>query len=641
MKTKPIPLKNIKINSPFWNNRIDQIRETVIPYQWELLNDRIKDTEKSGAVGNFKIAAGREKGEFYGCPFQDSDLAKWLEAVAYCLTINPNDKLEAIADEVIDLIEEAQDKNGYLVTNYLIHKNKKRFSNLRDDHELYVMGHMMEAAVAYYEATGKDKFLNVMKRAADHINEVFGGGKGKTRGYPGHEEIELALVKLYRITGQNKYLELSQYFINERGRKPFYFIEEAKKRGVKPECPWGSGGQEYWQAHLPVRDQKTAEGHAVRAMYLFSAMTDVSFETGDKELIRACRRLWKNVINRRMYITGGIGSSHDGERFTFDYDLPNDTAYAETCAAIGLVFFAHRMLNLEINNEYADVMERALYNGVLSGISLDGKKYFYVNPLAVNPDLAKKGFHSRQPWYGCACCPPNIARLLTSLGKYIFSASGKKIYTHLFIGSEAEIKLENQTIKLKQITEYPWKDVVQFELQLNRPMDFTLSLRIPGWCRNPKLMVNNVGIVVESVLKKGYAEIKREWKDGDKLELKLPMPVEKIESNPNVYVNSGRVALQRGPIVYCIEQTDNGKNLNEIILSKKSKLQFKYDPKLLGGIPVIEGKGFRRDGTSWKENLYRTSSSKLVPMTVKAIPYAYWANRKAGEMIVWIRQSEC
>jgi uncharacterized protein len=640
MKAEPISLKNIKIESPFWNDRINKIRKTVIPYQWELLNDRVKDAAKSGAVQNFKIAAGKAKGEFYGCSFQDSDLAKWLESVAYSLTTNPDNKLERIADELIDLIADAQDENGYLVTKYLIHKDEKRFSNLRDDHELYVMGHMIEAAVAYFEATGKDKFLNVMKQAADHINEVFGKGKGKIKGYPGHEEVELALVKLYRITDKNVYLRLSQYFINERGRQPYYFVNESINRGVSPDCPWGDAGQEYWQSHLPVRDQKTAEGHAVRAMYLYSAMADISSETGEKELQRACRRLWNNVITRRMYVTGGVGSSHDGERFTSDCDLPNDTAYAETCAAIGLVFFAHRMLNLEINREYADVMERALYNGVMSGISLDGKEYFYVNPLAVNPDLIKKGFHKRQSWYGCACCPPNISRLFTSLGKYIYSKTGNKIYTHLFVGSKAEFELNNHKVVIEQKTDYPWKEKIQFDIQLGQAFEFTFSVRMPEWCRSPKIKVNNVAISVDSILKKGYAEIKRIWKNGDKVEMILPMPIEEIESNPNVFNNAGRIALQRGPIVYCIEQVDNGKNLNEIIVSKKSKLQLKYDRKLLGGLPVIEGKGFRRDEADWKNKLYRSDSSRLVPVNIKAIPYAFWANRKAGEMLVWIRHSE-
>jgi uncharacterized protein len=641
MKTEPISLKHINIDSLFWKNRINKIRKTVIPYQWELLNDRVEDAAKSGAVGNFKIAAGREKGEFFGCPFQDSDLAKWLEAVAYSLTTNLDVKLEAIADEVIDLIADAQDENGYIVTKYLINKQKRRYSNLRDDHELYVMGHMIEAAVAYFEATGKNKFLNVMKRAADHINEIFGSGKEKIKGYPGHEEIELALIKLYRVTGQKSYLNLSQFFIDERGKKPLYFVDEAVNRGVNPDCPWGDAGQEYWQSHLPVRDQKTAEGHAVRAMYLFSAMAEISSETGEKELQTACRRLWNNVINKRMYITGGVGSSHDGERFTFDYDLPNDTAYAETCAAIGLVFFAHRMLNLDVNREYADVMERALYNGVLSGISLDGKKYFYVNPLAVNPDLSNKGFHRRQSWYGCACCPPNISRLFASLGKYIYSKTGNKIYTHLFVGGEAEFEMNNHKVVIEQKTEYPWKEKIKFEIQLSQAFEFTFSVRMPEWCRRPKIKVNNVAIGVDSILKNGYAEIKRKWENGDKVELILPMLIEKIESNPEIFNNTGRIALQRGPIVYCIEQVDNGKNLNEIILSKKSKLLLKYDHKLLGGLPVIEGNGFRRDEADWKNKLYRADSSRLLPVNIKAIPYAFWANRKAGEMLVWIRQSVC
>ena len=638
MKLKPIQLKNISIDGLFWAPRIKQIGDIVIPYQWEIMNDRVHGAEKSGAVQNFKIAAGREKGEFYGCVFQDSDLGKWLEAVAYKLSKNQDEKLEKLADDLIDMIAEAQDENGYLVTYYLIKKDEKRWTNLRDNHELYVIGHLLEAAVAYYEATGKRKFMDVMIKTCDLVIEVFGTEDGKLTGYPGHEEIELALVKLYRTTGIKKYLDLSKYFIDERGKQPCCFTEESSKRGVDPICPWGDGSPKYWQAHLPVREQTTAEGHAVRAMYLYSAMADLGLETDDADLKKTCRILWKNVVTKRMYITGGVGTSHDGERFTFDYDLPNETSYAETCAAIGLVFFAHRMLNAEINNEYADVMERALYNGVLSGISLDGKSYFYVNPLAGFPNGEDTKSLKRFKWHGCACCPPNLSRLLTSLGSYCYSHDETGIYAHLYTGGSAQFNINNQAITIEQTTEYPWKEKVTMKVSCKNSASFTLALRVPGWCRNAKISINNEKIAAPDILN-GYARLNRNWSDGDIIELTLPMPVEKVKSHPKVRMNAGRIALQRGPVVYCIEEIDNGKDLNDIILSNDSKFEVLTDHQLLDEIPVITTKGWRSDLSKWENQLYRAEPNEFSETTVTAVPYFLWANREVGEMLVWIRNA--
>jgi len=374
---KTIPLKNVKIEDNFWSRYINLIHKVVIPYQWDILNDAVPDAESSHAIKNFRIAAGLEQGEFYGMVFQDSDVAKWLEAVAYILEINPDPELERKADEVIEIIAKAQQPDGYLNTYFTLKEPANRWTNLRECHELYCAGHMIEAAVAYYNATGKRKLLDVMCKFVDYIDSVFGTEPGKLRGYDGHQEIELALFKLYETTGEEKYLKLSKYFIDERGQEPYYFDIESEKRGNTvffPDHPTYS--RIYNQTHLPVREQFTAEGHAVRAVYMYSAMADIAVETNDEVLFEACKRLWHNIVTKRMYITGAIGSASYGEAFTFDYDLPNDTAYAETCASIGLIFFAHRMLKSDINSNYADVIECALYNTVLSGIAQDGKSFF-------------------------------------------------------------------------------------------------------------------------------------------------------------------------------------------------------------------------------------------------------------------------
>ncbi|NLJ26248.1 MAG: glycoside hydrolase family 127 protein, partial [Firmicutes bacterium] len=443
VKAKPISLPAVKLKDKLWKERFRLVKEEVIPYQWDSLNDRIPGVPPSHAIENFRIAAGESEGEFFGMVFQDSDVAKWLEAVSYVLATEPDAKLEETADDVIELIARAQQEDGYLNTYFTVAEPEKRWTNLRDWHELYCAGHMMEAAVAYYEATGKRKLLDVMCRFADYIAEVFGPEPDKMQGYPGHPEIELALVRLYHATGKERYLNLSKYFIDQRGQQPHWYEIEAKGREEAPRRhPHDYLGPAYSQAHLPIRQQTTAEGHSVRALYLFSGVTDVAAETDDKELLEVCRQLWDNVTNHRMYVTGAVGSDHFGERFTFDYDLPNDRAYTETCASIALVFWAHRMLHVDLDGKYTDVLERSLYNGVLSGISLDGKSFFYVNPLEVWPKAcsARNDLRHvkpvRQGWFSCACCPPNVARLLASLPHYVYSYTSDTAYVHLYVASE-------------------------------------------------------------------------------------------------------------------------------------------------------------------------------------------------------------
>ena len=485
---KSLKLTDVRIEDRLWSTYINLVRDVVVPYQWEALNDQVEGAEPSHALRNFRIAAGLEQGEFYGMVFQDSDVAKWLEAVGYLLAAQADSELEALADGVIDLIAAAQQPDGYMNTYYTVKEPENRWSNLSECHELYCAGHLIEAGVAYYQGTGKRKLLDVVCKFADYIDTVFGSEPDKLQGYDGHQEIELALVKLYRETGNDKYLKLSTYFLDERGSKPSFYDLEWEKRGRTNhwETPFMIHEKAYSQAHLPVREQDKAEGHAVRAVYMATGMADVAAETNDKGLLEACRRLWSNIVSRRMYITGGIGSMAQGEAFSLDYDLPNDTVYAETCASIGLIFFANRMLQIESNSEYADVMERALYNTVIGGMSQDGTKFFYVNPLEVYPHACGKNKNydhvkpERQGWFGCACCPPNVARLLASLGQYIYTVRNNTIFTNLYIGGELEAQLDEGLVRLKQQSQFPLDGAIHFEIQTDGVVPFTLALRMPS-----------------------------------------------------------------------------------------------------------------------------------------------------------------
>lgn len=646
-RSKNVDIKSVRVWDGFWGKYEQLIRNTVIPYQWEALNDRVPDAEPSHSLRNFRIAAGEEEGQFGGLVFQDSDSYKWLEAVGYSLATHPAPELEKVADELIDLIGRAQQEDGYLNTYYLVKEPGNRWTNLMDCHELYCAGHLIEAAVSYYEGTGKRELLGIACRFADYIDRIFGPEPEKLKGYDGHEEIELALVKLYKVTGNDRYLKLSTFFINERGKEPYYFLEEWKKRGGVSHWQKGISPEPdmtYYQAHKPVRDQREAVGHAVRAVYLYTAMADMADLTGDETLVTACRNLWDNIVNKRMYITGGIGSTYQGEAFTFDYDLPNDTAYQETCASIGLIFFANRMLKLEANGKYADVMERALYNSVISGMSQDGKGFFYVNPLELLPEACAKDPGKRrvkpvrQSWYGCACCPPNISRLLSSLGSYIYTTSENTIYTHLYINSQAKMKLDCGQVTIEQRSSYPWDGEIELQLKEAPGCEFTLALRVPGWCRNAIIDVNGESIDLSATVQNGYALVHRTWKTGDIVKLRLMMPVEFIQANPLVRENAGRIAIQRGPLVYCLEEADNGTDLASIELDTACKPEAVFDPNFFGGAVVISGNALRTDYSNWVNSLYRPlvqedgSSFKF-----KAIPYYLWANRQMGEMQVWTR----
>ncbi|MBM7567743.1 glycoside hydrolase family 127 protein [Paenibacillus sacheonensis] len=653
---KPSSSMEVRVRDGFWNRFTELVRKTVIPYQWEALNDRIPGAEPSYAIRNFRIAAGLEEGKYGGMVFQDSDVAKWLEAVGYSLADRRDPELERIADEVIDLIALAQHENGYLNTYFTIKDPGKQWTNLYEAHELYCAGHMMEAAVAYYQATGKRKLLDVMRKFADHIESVFGREADRLRGYDGHQEIELALIKLYQATAEERYLRLAQFFIDERGQEPSFLIEECERRegysiwtGRKQPIPTMKQ-LAYNQAHLPVRDQDAAVGHSVRAVYMYAAMADLAGLTGDQELLDSCRRLWNNMTQKQMYITGGIGSTHHGEAFTIDYDLPNDTVYAETCASIGLIFFAQRMLKLEQKSEYADVLERALYNNVLGSMSQDGMSYFYVNPLEVWPDASahNPGRHHvkavRQKWFGCSCCPPNVARLLSSLNDYIYTASeaDNGIYVHLFIGSEARLRIAGGQVALKQRSQMPWHGKSTFELSEVTGAAFSLMLRMPSWCGGQAGMKVN-GVQVEYDVLDGYAKVDRVWKKGDLVEWEPAMTAHFIVAHPNIRANAGKAAIERGPLVYCLEEIDNGGPIASLSLSKGSTLAFQYDPDLLGGAGVIEVEGYSDERASWREDQpYRpleaaASESTAGPVKLKAVPYYLWGNRTPGEMAVWNR----
>jgi hypothetical protein len=619
-----VPLADVVIDGAFWAPRLRVNREKTIPHEYD-------ECKKTGRILGLKPDWTPASGDRGRHIFNDSDVAKWAEAASYSLATHPDPALDSLLDEVISLIAAAQQPDGYLNTYFTFAEPGKRWTNLRDAHELYCAGHLIEAAAAHFQATGKRTLLDIMCRYADYIDTVFGTEPGKKRGYCGHEEIELALVKLYRVTGEERYLALSKYFVDERGQQPHYYDIEARARGEDPKDFWAKT-YHYCQAHLPVREQKEVVGHAVRAMYLYSAMADLAAETGDETLFLACERLWDHLTLRGMYITGGIGPSAHNEGFTSDYDLPNDTAYAETCAAIGLVLWGHRMLQLDCDGRYADVMERALYNGVLSGVSLDGTRFFYVNPLE------SQGTHRRQEWFGCACCPPNVARLLASLGNYIYSQSETDAVVHLYVQGSARLTVGGQGVTLSQETNYPWDGKVTIRLQMEKPAAFGIRLRIPGWCREAKIRLNGEPVNLAGKVEKGYVRAQREWKDGDRVELDLSMPIERVSAHPNVRHDAGRVALQRGPIVYCLEEADNPAPLQGIVLPKEAELEAHVEKDILGGVVVITGDALASDDSDWGGALYRAQSTRTKPCRITAVPYYAWANRADGQMVVWMRE---
>lgn len=641
MTPSPNPaLGDVRLDHGWLAERARLVRERVIPYQWEALNDRVAGAERSGTVSNFQIAAGEKAGEHHGYVFQDSDLYKWIEAASHRLATHPDPELDRVLDGIIATLGRAQRPDGYLNTHYQLREPDRRWTNLVDNHELYCAGHMFEAAVAHFEATGKRSLLGIAERCAALIARTFGTGSDQRPGYCGHEEIELALVKLWRATGNREHLRQASYFIDQRGQEPNYFAEETRRRGEPFPWHFYFDGLGTVQAAQPVRSLTEPVGHAVRMMYLATAMADLARENHDEGLCKVIRGLWDAVVARHLYVTGGVGAEPHGEKFAEPFDLPPDRAYAETCAAIGLVFFARRMLALEQDGKYADTMERALYNNVLAGLSVDGTRYFYVNPLEVVPAVARRRHDchrvktQRVPWFGCACCPPNVARLLASIGQYLCSPRAEGLAVHLYAGAEMRAALPAGEFRLRMRTEYPWQETVEIEILAAPTGEATLELRLPGWCRSPVVALN--GAESRPPVAAGYALLRRNWKVGDRVTLKFPMPVERVRANPAIAEVAGQVALQRGPVVYCVEEIDNGPRLSALVLPPAAAPVARWDAGLLGGCLVIESPAQREEmGAS----LYSTVPPARRAVTLRAVPYALWANRGEGEMRVWLRES--
>ena len=614
LKLRAVPFTDVQITDSFWAPRRETNRVASIPAN-------LRQIFETGAVRNFELAAQGATNGFSGrFPFMDSDVYKALEAAAYSLATHPDPALDRRLDEIIAKVAAAQQPDGYLNTFYTVKYPGRRWTNLRDSHELYCAGHLFEAAVAHCQATGKRNLLDIAVKYADHIDSVF-GLPPKRMGYPGHPEIELALVKLWRATGERRYFELARFFVENRGKH--FFADEHK---TPPDRYDGT----YWQDDVPIYDHRNIKGHAVRACYLLSGVTDVAAETGNSALLQMLGSVWRNTTERNLYLTGGIGSSAHNEGFTADYDLPNLTAYQETCATVALAQWNHRLALLYGDAKYADVVERALYNGVLAGVSQDGTKFFYVNPLE------SSGGHHRQPWFSCACCPPNVARTLASLGGYAYAMRDDGLWVNLYIQGAAKAEVAGQTVTLSVATDYPWDGAVILKPELAKPARFKLRLRIPGWCNPGSVSVKvNRKTYHNPVFDSGYVELNREWRKGDVVELNLPMSVQRIAANPNVAANQGLLAIQRGPMVYCVEQCDQSELLSSLALPADAELKAEKDTKLFGGVIVLKGFGEVAADLEWKRKLYQPASpTRRVP--IKAIPYYAWDNRQAGALKVWM-----
>ncbi|MEI6750679.1 MAG: beta-L-arabinofuranosidase domain-containing protein [Bacteroidota bacterium] len=628
-------LTDVSLSGVFWDNYNDQKIDGMIAHQYSAFTNTMESYNTHGALHSLELLSGRRKGEEpFGMVWNDSDLFKWYEGLCNAYAHNPTEKWREVIDYIADMLEEAQDSDGYYNTWFQLDRGGKRFENVRENHEMYSMGNVISACISHYRATGTDKLLKVAIHLADHICSVFGLDDGKLPGYCGHQEIEIDLINLYRVTGDKKYLDQSRYFLYQRGKEPFYFITEWENRGRT--VVWDFTGPEivretYLQTHLPMEEQMTAEGHAVRATYMYTAMADVAALTDDDRLLEQCRTLWDNITLKRMYITGGVGSYGDGERFGGDYDLPNK-AYAETCAGIGMVFFAQRMFNIEKDSKYTDILEKVLYNNVLASSGLDLKTCFYTNTL----ERSKTGGGERGKWQGCACCPTNVARFFSSFQIYTYSFDAKSIYINLFAQGESTIQLDNTKVKLSQKTNYPWDGRVAITVNPEQVASFTVAVRLPAWCDSPSISLNGQ-VIDKATAIKGYIYIERIWSKGDVITLDFPMQATVVRSHPFVVENHSKYAVTRGPIVYCIEDKDNGENLNALAIDENTKLSEQFIPDFLNGCMVINAQGYRAIEDGMEDTLYKPQAKyNYIHTNIRFIPYYTWSNRGNGEMLVWV-----
>ncbi|ACQ82171.1 protein of unknown function DUF1680 [Beutenbergia cavernae DSM 12333] len=626
----PVNVRDVVVEDAFWGPRQQQLRATTLDAQYDQL-------VATGRIGSLALTWTPGSDEPRPHPFWESDIAKWLEAASYVLGTHPDAALEAKVDGVVAALAGAQQEDGYLNAYFTVVAPGERFTDLRDAHELYAAGHLIEAGVAHHESTGKTTLLDVVARYADLLVSEFGPGGAHEGGYCGHEEVELALVRLYRTTGERRYLDLALAFVDARGTTPHYFDVEQEQRGTAgffgamfPQR--GDRRQEfleYNQSHAPVREQSQAVGHAVRAMYLYSAMADLAAETGDEGLRGACETLWTHLTTKRMYVTGGIGDSRHNEGFTRDYVLPNDCAYAETCAAIGLVFWARRMASLSGSAQYVDVLERALYNGVIAGVSADGQKFFYENPLASD------GSAVRRDWFDCACCPPNLARLEASLGSYVYAASADSLAVDLYVGSTVARRLGGADVRLRQSSSSPAGGDVALTVSSSAPAVWSLLLRAPSWARGTAVSVN--GEATDAVVgEDGYVTLRREWADGDRVDVAFDVEVRRLYASTHVAADAGRTALAYGPFVYCVEGVDVEAPVHAVVLGDSA-----LEPVLPASevVPVLVGPAsVETRGSADDAVLYSEARAPRRDVELTAVPYYSWNNRGASTMAVWLRE---
>jgi DUF1680 family protein len=630
----PVRFVNVRLEGDFWRERLDTVLKTTILSQHKKLGEYgILDALKLPQPPP-PLRFPRHANGFTVQVFWDSDVGKWIEAASYALSHRRDADIEQKIEAIVDDFEQAQLPDGYLNTWYIDREPDNRWSNLRDNHELYNAGHMLEGAIAYFETTGRRRWLDIMERYVEHIRQTFGPGPNQKRGYCGHPEIELALIKLYHLTGEKKHLDLAAYFINERGQQPPHYFDvekaEREKRGIDFQR-YVFPNYEYNQSHKPLREQDKVVGHAVRAMYMYTAMADLAFETGEPALKNALETLWDDVMDTKMYITAGLGPSAHNEGFTHDFDLPNQTAYAETCASVALIFWAQRMLHLDLDGKYGDILETALFNGALSGLSRDGEHYFYANPLESD------GSAERWAWHTCPCCTMNVSRLVASVGGYFVAAAPDGIAFHLYGGISTTVTIAGTKVAVKEISTYPWSGDIKISIDPETPAAFDVKLRIPGWCSGWSIKVNSEA--VKATPANGYVTIHRIWAKGDAIALDLPMPAERVYANPAVIMDAGRVALKRGPLVYCVEEADNpGGFVQRLKISRDAELKASTRADLFGGIVTLSASGKAIKTDDWS-GLYRTKRSDEEPATLTALPYYLWANRGRGSMVVWVPET--